>query len=470
MTKKIKFLIIISLFFSVINCAGNSGKVEKKLNVVDVKRDGLTEVKKTMENAPNYMSDKTKQPRRALSGSMERLTAPNFSVSINFKRTKISDGLKALGNMAGKNIIISEDVIGYLDMEVIDEPWSEVFNSIIDLNSLSYREQTKGGIIKVFGGGMSSSSGTEAQEIFHVFYNKPTDVKTQIDGLYATATTKPTIVADDANRKIIVTGSKKTFEEIETYLDTVDVKKPQVLIEAFLLEVKPTFQTKLGTRLGLTRQVTSNGGGTVETIRGGIGTSAGALTLGNSDSSATNFLIGGTSGLGILKDFGSKEIKFEIDALEEEGDAKTLSNPKLFTLSGENAVIQQGTRFGVNETTTADGATTTTVKYYDANLTLNVTPTVTGDGHVSLDVTVSNDTVNTTATPPIITKKEVDTNLILADGDIAVVGGILTQTLEEVNARVPGLGKLPVLGALFRSRTQKDDKTELLIFLAPRII
>ena len=103
---------------------------------------------------------------------------------------------------------------------------------------------------------------------------------------------------------------------------------------------------------------------------------------------------------------GSDQIKFEIDALETEGDSKTLSNPKLFTMSGENAVITQGTRFGVNTTTVADGVTTTSVEYFDANLKLDITPTVTGDGTVSMDVVVTNDTVNTGASPPIVTKKE----------------------------------------------------------------
>ena len=156
--------------------------------------------------------------------------------------------------------------------------------------------------------------------------------------------------------------------------------------------------------------------------------------------------------------------------MESEGDSKTLSNPKLFTMSGENAVITQGTRFGVNTTTVSDGVTTTSVTYFDANLKLDITPTVTGDGTVSMDVVVTNDTVNTGTSPPVVTKKEVDTNLFLSDGDIAVVGGILTNTLSENNARVPLLGKVPVVGSLFRSRTSKDDTTELLIFLAPRII
>ena len=127
-------------------------------------------------------------------------------------------------------------------------------------------------------------------------------------------------------------------------LNKIDVKRPQVLIEAFVLEVNPTFERKLGTRLSLKQQdnegVNSDATITIRGINTGDGIDANdALAVGTNSNAVTNFLVGGTSGLGIIKSIGSDEIKFEIDALESEGDSKTLSNPKLFTMSGENAVI-----------------------------------------------------------------------------------------------------------------------------------
>ena len=111
--------------------------------------------------------------------------------------------------------------------------------------------------------------------------------------------------------------------------------------------------------------------------------------------SATDFLISGTSGLGILRETSAGDLKFEIDALETEGDSRTLSNPKLFTISGKNAIIKQGTQFGVTETTTAaSGTTTSATKYYDANLQLDVTPIITGDGTVMMEVKITNDAVD----------------------------------------------------------------------------
>jgi type IV pilus assembly protein PilQ len=474
--------IAISLFL-LSACTARTDKVEKELNVTDMKRDALTTVDKTSKEGPSIDYKKEKKPRRVnFSGFSEKqVLYPNFPISINFKNTNLSEGLVALGNVGGRNIITSDKVQGLLNMEISNEPWNEVFNAIIELKKLSYTGDPKVGIIKIYsmedseqtysGSGNVGFIGTE---IFNVYYEKPSEIKKQISALHATTGSDESssdliITENDENKTLIVKGTMKQIDEIERILNTIDNKKPQILIEAFLVEVSPTFSFKLGTRLGLTRSKITDTGA-VETIRGGLGTSAANLTLGNSDSSLTNLLISGTSGLGIMRSTSSGDLKIEIDALEEEGDSKILSNPKLFTVSGKNAVIKQGVRFGVTESVVADGVTTNTVKYYDANLKLDVTPVVTGDGNVQLQVLITNDSVDTSVSPPKITKKEVSTNLILSDGDIAVVGGILTRTLTETNKRIPVLGKIPIIGALFRSREQQDDKTELLIFIAPRIV
>ena len=484
MKKLFQGLILIAISLSLLStCTGRTGKVEKKLNVTDMKRDALTTVDKTSKEGPSIDYKKEKKPRRVNFSAFSRkqVLYPNFPISINFKNTNLSEGLVALGNVGGRNIITSDKVQGLLNMEISNEPWNEVFNAIIELKKLSYTGDPKVGIIKIYsmedseqtysGSGNVGFIGTE---IFNVYYEKPSEIKKQISALHATTGSDESssdliITENDENKTLIVKGTMKQIDEIERILNTIDNKKPQILIEAFLVEVSPTFSFKLGTRLGLTRSKITDTGA-VETIRGGLGTSASNLTLGNSDSSLTNLLISGTSGLGIMRSTSSGDLKIEIDALEEEGDSKILSNPKLFTVSGKNAVIKQGVRFGVTESVVADGVTTNTVKYYDANLKLDVIPVVTGDGNVQLQVLITNDSVDTSVSPPKITKKEVSTNLILSDGDIAVVGGILTRTLTETNKRIPVLGKIPIIGALFRSREQRDDKTELLIFIAPRIV
>jgi len=393
-----------------------------------------------------------------------------------------------LGNMGGRNIIISDNVQGILNMEINNEPWNEVFNSITELKKLSYTGGSKTGIIKIYttaesseiysGTGGGSFSGTE---IFNIYYEKPSKIKEQISSLFAAEGGSEALIMteNDENQTLIVKGTYKQIDEIEKILDQLDQKKPQILIEAFILEVSPNFEQKLGVRLGLSR-TKEKGLGSGETdvfISGIIGepaTKGTDLAMGTATgagkSTVSNFLVGGTSGFGIIRKVSGEQLKFEIDALEKEGDSRTLSNPKLFTVSGKNAVIEQGTQFAVTQTTTnANGTSTSSTTYMSANLILDVTATITGDGNITLELVITNDSPSGDD-PPRITAKKITTNVILADGDIAAIGGVLTESIGTTKKGIPGLSKIPLLGALFRSKSQTDTYTELLIFIAPRII
>ena len=464
--------LICFLFISA--CAGKNTKnssVPSEIVLKEVIRDGLTTVSKTVGVGPdsNYNNNVLK-PRRELNDSINLETnklikKPEFNISISFKNTKVSDALIALGNLGGRNIIVDENINGLLNIDINNEPWNVVFNSILSSKNLAYSGDTEKGIIEVF---QESQNGEVVlkNEIFNIYYEKPSTIKEQIKNLFTGSVENEASLilnVNDENKTIIAQGSDKQLDEIEVILNKIDVKKPQILIEAFLVEVKPTFETKLGSRIGFSRGANTQG------ASGIIGGTDGAA-LGTAANSVSSFLVDGQSGLGIIRNIGSRKLKVEIDALETEGDSRTLSNPKLFTISGKNAKITQGTKFGVTETTTAEGVTTSATKYYDANLKLDVTPVITGDGNVLMKVLITNDTVSFSTTPPSIDKKEVTTNLVLSSGDIAVVGGILTETLSEKNSGVPGLRKIPGLGTLFRSKVNKDNKTELLIFLAPRVI
>ena len=473
---KINILFVVFISLSLFGCASNkdsTSKIKNELDVVSIKRDGLTTTTKTFKEGPSIGYKKSLKPRREISSSAKKINKPDFPISINFTNTDLGEALIGLGQLAKKIVVVDYNINGLLNYSAKDQPWNNVFNSIIDINNLTYSVDNELNIIKITGG--NSSEDTQVTEIFNIYYEKPSVLKTQLEtimsgGDAAEPASAITIVENDENKTLMVKASQSQLNEIEKILSKIDVKKPQVLIEAFLVEVSPTFASKLGTRLGVTRTYTGSDGAT-NTIRGGVGTAGSDVALGDDVASATNFLVSGTSGLGIIRSTTSGELKFEIDALETEGDSKTLSNPKLFTISGKNAIIKQGTQVGINETTTTDGGTIqTSVKYYDANLLLDVTPIITGDGSVMMEVKINNDSFDLSVSPPKITKKEISTNLILVDGDIAVVGGILTETLSENNSRVPVLGKMPGIGTLFRSRAQVDDRQELLIFLAPRII
>jgi len=158
----------------------------------------------------------------------------------------------------------------------------------------------------------------------------------------------------------------------------------------------------------------------------------------------------------------------ELSALESLGLSKTISNPKVFTLNNQQATIVQGKEIAYQ--TTSDGTTTTSFK--EAALRLEVTPSVVGDGNILLDVKVTNDDAvpETGFDEPPITKMEIKTKLLARDGDIVVIGGVKKSKNVNGQSRVPGIGNVPVIGNLFKSKTKEDNLNELLIFIAPKVI
>ena len=189
--------------------------------------------------------------------------------------------------------------------------------------------------------------------------------------------------------------------------------------------------------------------------------------LGDATDSFGNFPISGpTSGIGILKRTGSAILKAEITALESLGMGKTISNPKVFTLDNQLATVTQGEEIPYQ--TQADGSVSTSFK--EAALKLEVTPSIIGDGNVLLDIKVNNDAPITRETGISINTMEINTKLLVADGDIVVIGGIKKNILANSKDQLPGIGNVPVIGNLFKNNQKSDNLDELLVFIAPRIL
>ena len=506
-----KILIILSLLLFVSSCASYMGagkkttndkklkkekialeKIEKEnelktINVKKFKKKSQVIVDETKTEGPSIGFSNVKKPRRALSTNSNvgntRLSGPNTLISVNFSNNNLSDGLTALGRLVGRNILSSNQVNGYLNLQIRNQPWNDVFNSILEMHKLSFIGNQKDSIIRVYTekeGMTSSGSGGLETEVFNIFYEKPSEILAQLTPIFPETgkdedkVAAAVFIANDVNKTLAVQGTSFQVTRIENLLNTLDVKKAQILIEAFIVEASPKFEQKLGTRLGITSNRTSGGTDESKIIRGIAGTQAtpttDTLTVGTDENSVTNFLIGGTSGLGIIAKTSTQQLKFEIDAMEEEGDTKTLSNPKIFTTSGKNAKITQGTELGVTVTKVVDGVNITETEFVNVSLELDVTPTITGDGTVELVLKISNDSLVQKTAPVEISKKTINTSLVLSDGEIAVIGGILTRTQALKNQRVPLLGEIPIIGWMFKNKEESDTKTELLIFIAPRIV
>ena len=244
------------------------------------------------------------------------------------------------------------------------------------------------------------------------------------------------------------------------------------MIEAFIVEANSDFERALGARLGgYYQKYGSVAGGVTGASTGSasgvdFGTAAG---LGSSTDTLANFPVtGATSGIGLLRRTTAGVLKTEITALESLGMGKTISNPKVFTLDNQVATVTQGEEIPYQ--TTSDGTTSTSFK--EAALKLEVTPSIIGDGNVLLTIQVNNDTPNRSSgsDEPPINKKEIVTKLLVADGDIVVIGGIKKNVISNSTNQTPGLGNMPVIGNLFKGKSKSDNLDELLVFIAPRIL
>jgi len=283
------------------------------------------------------------------------------------------------------------------------------------------------------------------------------------------------VTEEQTTRSIIVRGKEKDLDIVDKVIREIDKRTQQVLIEAFIVEATSSFEKALGKKMGA--DYTRNGervGGTIggSSVGAASGTGAaisdstGAFTSGAGTDNLFSFgAAGATSGIGILKKTGSAVLKLELDALESEGLGKTISNPKLFTLDNQTASIKQGEQIPVSG---GDGADT----FADAALKLTVTPNIIGDGNVMLQIVVNNDTPNRSGgggTPGINTM-EINTKLLVADGDIVVIGGIKKNSLANSREGIPGTKDMPVVGKLLSGKNNSDTMTELLVFIAPRIL
>ena len=310
-------------------------------------------------------------------------------------------------------------------------------------------------------------------EIFRLYYISPAQAKATVTELFTSTgqnSYSPIQVTEEhTTRSIIVRGKEKDLDVVDKVIREIDVRTQQVLIEAFIVEANSDFERALGSRLGgyYSRRGVQMGG-VQGTSTGSAGMSASAAALGSATDTISDFATTGkTSGIGILRRTGSAVLKSEITALEKLGMGKTISNPKIFTINNQAATITQGEE--IPYASTSSSGTDTSFK--EAALKMTVTPNIIGDGNVLLDIKVNNDTPNrSNAGDPAINKMEIITKLLVADGDIVVIGGIKKNALTNSKQQTPGIGNLPVLGNLFKGKTKTDNMDELLVFIAPRVL
>lgn len=413
-------------------------------------------------------------------------------LSLNFQNVEVRSLLQVIAEFTGMNIITSDSVNGTLTLRLKDVPWDQALDLILAQKNLEKRQV--GNVVRIAPrdellaierqAAESQKQRVNAEpiitETFQIKYRAAEEIREALKdlaGFYSenvttsqgssSTGTKAAILVDPRSNKIIIRERVSVIEEIRKVIQTLDTPLRQVLIEARIVEAKDNFQKDLGVKL----QVSKSGGDTA------VGTSDN-LTLGGFGSSNSVTLtpnvslpssLSGASIAAVFKG-ASSIIGLELSAMQAEDRGKVVSSPRILTADRTKATITEGTEIPY-QTTDKDGNSSTTFK--KANLTLAVTPQVTPENDVVLKLNITKDTPNTklkVGENPAIDNKTVDTEVRVENGGTVVIGGIYVQEQNTVENRVPLLGDLPVVGALFRNNSNTNNRRELLVFITPRIV
>jgi len=514
---------IIFLAFFLTNCTTTQNAKQKKstsvhggdaiINPSDVIVKGRKDMEEKIKMGPKPYDtefDPTLNKRKTITTEQVRnyVSVPSEyielkqTVNLNFNGVDFRDAMGALADIGDINIIVGEEVSGTVTAKLENVAWDVAFQTLLDMKTLGADVDVAKKVIRVHTPekltAQETLKSTRAEvlkkkiqledtvepilaEIFRLYYISPAEAKKTLENLFkaqssagneVTSTiSNITITEETTTRSLIVRGRKPDLDVIDAVLKEIDVRTQQVLIEAFIVEATSDFAKALGARVGA-MSVSDRGAKGTTTISGITGggnaaSTAADIALGSVAGTVSNQGITGTSGIGILKQVGARALKLELEALESLALSRTLSQPSVFTLNNQQATITQGEQIPYQ--TTSDGTTTTEFK--EAALSLTVTPSIIGDGNVLLDIKVNNDTaVAGLADEPSINTNEIITKLLVSDGDIVVIGGIKKNIISDTRSGTPGVSKVPVFGNLFKSKNKQDKLTELLIFIAPRVV
>tara|TARA_B100000963_G_scaffold329844_1_gene319537 strand:+ start:865 stop:2430 length:1566 start_codon:yes stop_codon:yes gene_type:complete len=515
--KTLTSIIFIGLFL--ISCTATGKKKSSKpfkhnepLIKTDVKKLGQKELDKMSEMGPVPVeADVVKLKKRKKISSVkeknyllipDEYTSLKQNITFNFQNMDYAEAMRLMAQIGGVNILVSDDVAGSITAQLNNVPWDKAFNALLDMKNYAADIDVASNIIRVATPSTLTSQesykSARAQavkqkaeledsveplisEIFRLYYISPAEAKATITELFTSTSSSGSFIPiqvteEKTTRSIIVRGKEKDLDVVDKVIREIDKRTKQVLMEVFIVEASSSFERQLGSRLGAAYASKARDGGTrIGGTAGGSSIGApsgtgsligdGTANLGSGTDNLFNFGIGegATSGIGLLKNTGSAVLKVELEALETLELSKTISNPKVFTLDNQTATIKQGEQIPVSG---GEGSDT----FKDAALVMTVTPSIIGDGNVLLDIKVNNDAPITRETGISINTMEINTKLLVADGDIVVIGGIKKNRVGDAEAKVPGAGDLPLIGKMFKRDVKEDTLNELLVFIAPRIL
>ncbi|MDO6460549.1 type IV pilus secretin PilQ [Granulosicoccaceae sp. 1_MG-2023] len=431
----------------------------------------------TLELKPMPKEDIEAERKKKFGYTGERL-------SLNFQDIEVRSVLQLLADFTELNIVVSDNVDGKLTLRLKNVPWDQALDIILKSKNLGKRQS--GNVIMVAPAEEIAARERvelEAQqqktelaplrsEFFQINYADAADfsalLKTDAGGVLSE---RGSVTVDNRTNALLISDTAERLDAVRALINKLDIPVRQVLIESRIVVAYDNFANELGMRMGVNRDTTGDGDGFV--LSGdadGIEDLINDDDLGdgryNVDLAASDST--GTIGLALAKlPFGTL-LELELSAMQAEGNGEVVSSPRIITANQNQARIEQGVEIAYQEASSS-GATSTSFK--KAVLSLDVTPQITPDDRIIMDLTVSKDSVGDYYDGvPSIDTREVSTQVLVDNGETVVLGGIYEQEQSDDVDKVPFFGDLPLIGRLFKRTMHKNEKSELLVFVTPKII
>lgn len=404
-----------------------------------------------------------KKPERG----MERKQYAGKRVTLEFADADIRKIFQLIGEVSNLNILVGDDVSGTISLKLVNVPWDQALDVILDTKNLAMKRT--GNIVVIRPRDKMTTQADEEvaarkayektldmqMKVFEVNYADVKDVATHFANYKSE---RGTISTDARTNRVIVNDIAPALDKMSFLIKELDMPEKQVLIEARIVEASSDFSRDLGIQWGAhyddspTATMDAGFGGSVTNLIGAAGFAAS----------------GGALGMTLGKLAEGFQLDMRLQAMETATQGKIISTPKILTLNNKPAKISQGT-MQPYQTVSSEGTKT---EFVEATLKLEVTPHIMANGNVIMKIKATNDDVQpvTAGTAPPINKKEATTEMVVKNGETTVIGGIYKDSESMADDGVPWLMDIPVLGWLFKSNTKTKKKSELLIFVTPRIV
>ena len=408
-------------------------------------------------------------------------------ISLEFKDADIKNVFRLLGEVSGKNIVVTDDVNRKVTIRLIEVPWDQAMDLIIDTNGLGKDEN--GNIVRISTAGRLKaerdvlSAAKKSEENLEdlqtayltVNYAKvvkgPNDTNTDkdlVEKAKALLSPRGKIEADQRTNTLIVRDIRAGIDDVQRLIARLDTRTPQVLIESNLIETTPTFSRALGAEVDFR---IGNSGARVDSRFLAGSPYTGSLT--SVDPSIATTLNEGLR-FGLFQNrFGPfRDLNYALSAAEKEGTVKIISRPSVVTLNNVESTIESARIIRIR-TTAATVGEAGSLREIRAGINLKVTPQVSADGFVLLNINVKSSTLDFGSqieNIPAENTREAKANVLVRDGETVVIGGILKDTNSDSTTGVPYLKEIPVLGWLFKKMSWQKDFEELVVFITPRIV